>query len=349
MKKIGYHIFKWWIKAGLFFYYKKIKIHGRQHIPKNKPILFVANHQNALLDALLVAVYCKKKPYYLTRGDIFKGSFARNLFGFLQMVPIYRIRDGKHALGKNNAILDRCAHLLATHNDLLIYPEGSHNLKRRVRPLSKGFTRILFRALAIDPELDIRLVPVGVNYAKATHFPDRVALYFGEDIKVRNLYNENDVPFSVKSIKNEVFNGLTQLTTHIEDVATYELIIKKLDAIGVDYLNPFEVNAIVNNLEQENSVKKRNTVHRVSQFFKTLFIVLNSPLVVPWRLFLKPKVQELEFMGTFRFLYSLVLFPLFYLTIFFLLAHYLGYGWSIGIVLLHMVLNLAYVKLCPTT
>ena len=49
MKKIWYLFVKLYMRVGFAFYFKKILISGKNNIPKNKAILFVANHQNCLL------------------------------------------------------------------------------------------------------------------------------------------------------------------------------------------------------------------------------------------------------------------------------------------------------------
>ena len=95
MKHFAYILIKYWIKAGLFCYYQKIKVVGSENIPKKGPVLFLSNHQNALMDVLLFATQCERKSWFIARSDIFKGSVLNSLFGFLQMLPIYRLRDGK--------------------------------------------------------------------------------------------------------------------------------------------------------------------------------------------------------------------------------------------------------------
>ena len=45
------------VKTGLLFFYKNIKVVGKENLPKGKPILITPNHQNALIDALLIEGY----------------------------------------------------------------------------------------------------------------------------------------------------------------------------------------------------------------------------------------------------------------------------------------------------
>ena len=64
--KLGYNIVKLWLRTGLFFYYGRMKVVGRGNIPKNKPIMLLANHQNALMDPLMIAMNCGVKPFFFS-------------------------------------------------------------------------------------------------------------------------------------------------------------------------------------------------------------------------------------------------------------------------------------------
>ncbi|PCJ98408.1 MAG: glycerol acyltransferase [Flavobacteriaceae bacterium] len=347
MRKIVYYFFKWWIEAGIRYYYSKIEIHGLENIPKDTPVLFLANHQNALMDALLVGTFCKCKPYFLSRGDLFKNPLAKVLLNFLQMIPVYRIRDGKQSLGKNDAIFDFCANLLMENHQVLIFPEGNHNIKKRIRPLSKGFTRILFKALDKQPDLNLGLVPVGVNYIRAERFPDSAALYFDENIPVLDLYDKKNIPESIKKMKAAVYERLKKQTTHIENEENYEAILGKLDAMDVDYLTPSKVNVVLEALEKGSIKTKRNRL--VPQLMKNLFTIMNFPFIIPWKLLLLPRIQQKEFISTFRFLYALVLFPIYYLLVFWFLGNYIGNVLTAEFILSHIVFNYLYIKLSSFT
>jgi len=341
LKKLVYYFFRGWISLGLFCYYRKINVNGLENIPKNKPVLFLSNHQNALIDALLIATQCSRKPWFLTRSDVFANTFFKTLFGFLQMLPIYRIRDGRNKLSKNHAIFDQCAELLIQNKAIAIFPEANHSLKRRVRPLSKGFTRIIDNALHQNPNLDLQLVPVGQNYKRPLQVGDSAALYFGKPISVRDLV-ENLEGNLVSAMKTRVFEQLKQLTTHIEDETNYDTVIERLNGANVDFLNPKGVNKMV----LDKSFSKGKEIPLVSvdpnRFF---FYLINLPVVFLWRLLLKPRVPEPEFMATFRFAFSMLIYPLFYLIWFLTLQYTFSVSISLGIVFAHGIVNLFLVKM----
>ncbi|WP_276167660.1 1-acyl-sn-glycerol-3-phosphate acyltransferase [Zobellia alginiliquefaciens] len=345
MKNIGYQLLKTWIKTGLHLYYGKIQVSGLDNVPKDKPVLFLPNHQSALLDVLLIAVDCNRKPFFLTRSDVFTKPSLKKFFAYLRMIPIYRIRDGREALKNNQAVFDQCAEIFGNGHAIVMFPEANHNIKRRVRPLSKGFTRILFNAVDRLADTDIHIVPVGLNYRSNSGFPDRVAIYFDKSIVVNTLYDVNDVQGSVNMVKGMVSDRLKHLTTHIEDESTYNSISGQLNALNTDYLNPFETNKTIETLSTSVNVdavvKKKGILHSLA---KAVFELINFPLLLIWRKWAKPKVWEPEFMGTLRFGFALLAYPVYYALVFTVVALLSNSPTGLIVILALFLYNWLYVR-----
>ena len=313
MKNIIYDLVKLYIKTGLRTYYKKIEIVGLENVPKNKPVLFLPNHQSALMDVLLIAVDCNRKPYFLTRSDVFGKPLLNYIFNYFQMIPVYRMRDGRNTLSKNDLIFNNCADILNAGESIVMFPEANHNLKRRVRPLSKGFTRILFRAMERNPDLDIQIVPVGLNYKDATSFPDSVAICYGEAVPLKSMYKKTDLLKTEKEVKKRVADSLKQLTTHISSEKNYDAIITYLNNQKVNFLRPKEVNGLIGTIKVDKLPKmdKVATSKEKRSLLYPLFVLLNLPVWAFWRYFMKPRVWELEFTGTLRFATALLGFTVY--------------------------------------
>ncbi len=344
MKDIAYFLIKQSIRLGCYCYFKKIEMHDLAKIPEKKPILILANHQNALLDALLVAVSSKHRPYFLTRSDVFSNPCLRALFKLLRMLPVYRIRDGIHELAKNSVTFDRCAALLEKNQSILIFPEGNHSLARCIRPLNKGFTRIILTSLSRHPHLDIRLVPLGINYQDAASFPDSAAFYFGADIPVQDYYEPGKEHIFVQSVKEKVATELKQVTTHIGDVDNYEEIRDTLNRLGANYLEPKKVNEWIRHMPSMELNRVAGSRTKKSSVMATLFSILNFPLLWPWRAYVSKKVPEPEFKSSYRFLYAFMVFPLYYLLLLLILWALQGYLAALGGVMGLFLFNLYYVK-----
>ncbi|WP_237275027.1 lysophospholipid acyltransferase family protein [Tenacibaculum ovolyticum] len=308
MSALLYFLFKIYLKIGLFFYSKKINILGKENVPKKGPILFTANHPNALIDPLLIATNTTRKTYFLVRAAVFKKKIIASFLNLLGMMPIYRIRDGVKQLSKNEEIFNNCQELLKNNKSLLIFPEGSHSKKRTIRPISKGFTRIVYRTLDKYPDLKIYIIPVGITYQNSSKYPSEVTVAFGKPIIANDFYNTNDLNSSVKSLKNQVHIQLKKLTVHIEDDENYSTILTKLNNARTDFTAIDTVNL---NIKKENYSIKPNP-SKTRKFPLFYLIILNSffPYLI-WKL-IRKKIDEIEFIDTFRFGLGMVLFPLFY-------------------------------------
>ncbi len=334
------------VKTGLFSYYERLKVVGLEHIPKDKPVLFLPNHQSALMDVLLIATDCGRKPYFLTRADVFSTSFLNRIFAYFRMLPIYRMRDGRETLSKNSLIFDQCAEILSKGDALVIFPEANHNLKRRFRPLSKGFTRIIIRSFEKYPDLDIQLVPVGLNYKNAAHFPDSVAVIYGKPISARSLYDPEDLNASSLAITNKISTNLKRLTTHIPEQLDYDSAVNTLESNKVDLLNPKLTNKKLKCFAKDKIPGPENpsTEKKNRSFLLILFVLLNFPIVIFWRVFLKPKVPEIEFMATYRFAIGLILFPIYVLVLFISIIFFVNTSSALLCIISLLLINLILVK-----
>lgn len=343
MKKIWLHSVRAYINLGLFFYFKKILIFNASYVPKDQPVLLLSNHQNALLDALLIATKCGRFVYFLTRASVFKKSLVDRLLRSLKMLPVYRIRDGWNNISKNSPVFEACAELFHDKEGIAIFPEGNHNLKRTVRPLSKGFTRIIFENLQKYPETNLQLIPVGVNFVNAKEFEDSVAVYFGEPLNAKDYLPDfsND---SIVKLKQVVFDKISELTTHIPS-ESYDEILECLNNLNVDYLDPVAVNSCIAS-GLKNCQSNKAQIHNGSKpFFKFLLkLLLIGPYLI-WRGYVKPKIDEEEFISTFRFAVALTLVPIWMIAIGILLWVLAGWMFAISFIVVVLLLDLWILKI----
>ena len=334
MKTLWLHSVRWYIKIGLFFYYRRIHVKKSTCIPKKGPLLFVSNHNNALVDALLIATQSGRFSYFLTRASVFKKPLVNALLRSLNMLPVYRIRDGWNTVSHNTAIFESCSVCLSAGEAVALFPEGNHHINRTVRPLSKGFTRIVFETMARFPSTNLKLIPIGLNYEQADAFADSVTLCFGKALLATD-YLGLDQAAETRRLKNDVWQAITQLTTHIP-VDTYQESLQKLQELGADFLNPEAVNSCLNSDFQSCSFNRLPEPQKLKAFFKFFMIVLLIGPYIIWKFLAEPKIKEVEFVATFRFGLAISLVPLWLLGI----LIFLMVGFGIQIALVYLVLTL---------
>lgn len=346
MKKVLNEVLRFLIGFGLKSYYKEIKITGLENIPKNKPILILPNHQNGLIDPVLIGTLCKLNPYYLARSDVFKNPIANWFLRTIQMLPIYRIRDGRNSLQKNEEIFDQCSELLLKGNHLMMFPEGSHGLDRRVRILKNGFYHIIDRALKNNPNIDLQLLPIGFNYDRLENFPDRVAIKIGAPLSVQKLIAKVEQEERLKLLKKTLRDSLIKLTTHIEDQKIYTEVFEYLHYKNVDFLEPEKNNELIATYQSSSIETVRKTTGKTSKrrLPKAILYILNFPIILIWKHILKPERLDLEFISTFRYAFAAIGYVLFMASLYIICSLYLpSYIVLIGI-LIHYLISRLVVK-----
>ena len=214
----------------LSFYFKRWQVANYHNVPSTGPTIYASNHQNAFLDALAIITANKRHPIFLTRADIFKSKNATFWLRSINMIPIYRMRDGKESLAKNDAVMKECTDILINgRQPIAIFPEGNHKMHRSLRPLKKGLGRIAFAAMeATNYELDLKIVPIGINYGRHSIMRGDLLVNFGAPISVKDYVEvyKNNPNQALLNLRDDVTNSIKPLILDINDDAHYEAIEK---------------------------------------------------------------------------------------------------------------------------
>ena len=235
---LWYQFFRYGVVGpALQMFHSNIKVSGREQIPSDKPVIFVGNHQNALMDALHVVTSTQKFVHFLTRAEPFAMPVLRHFFRSLNMMPVYRVRDGFSTIRKNAETFTQCYHRLGQGDAVLVFAEANHDLRRRVRPLSKGFTRIAFGAeQEHNWQLDLQVQPVGLNYGTHQYSQAPVHIQFGPPIAIadfRGRYQEDERQAAL-ALKDVAAKELKKVTMHVPDVEQYPFYHLMLDELEPD-------------------------------------------------------------------------------------------------------------------
>ena len=309
-----------------YLYFRKLRVVGRENVPIKGPLIFAINHQNALLDALLLSVLSVRNPHFLTRGDIFKKKFVDKLLRGVKMLPIYRIRDGFDSVKMNAPIFEATKKILKKGGVVGIFPEGSHSLLYKIRPLKKGIARIAFMSeAASDFDLNLQIIPIGIQYESHFFTWGRTIVSFGKPIRVSD-YKEiyiNDQNKAHEKLLESISHELKSLVLHVEDKADYDQVLKVFHEKRVfNQLRADQalVDAIVNGSDfVERPDKKNVLIGFVRKGWDYLWKVVGFiPEYIVDRLVMKT-TKDPHFYGTMRFAYSIFLYPIFYLIVYFVI------------------------------
>ena len=302
----------------------------------------MVNHPNGLIDPLIVTVNNPRIQHFLVRASAFKKPLIKRFLESLNLIPIFRIRDGVKQLEKNTEVFEKCFDLLNQQKALMIFPEGSHNHKRNVRKLSKGFSRIVFGALDRNPELKIHIISVGVTYQNPSIYPTDVCVHFGTPILANDFYNPQIIHTEIKRLKEVIRSQLKTLSVHIPLDENYEKTLSKLTSENVDFTEIEKVNLMI---KTKNIIGKRKKINYVS-LIKPI-IILNC--IIPWFIwkYVESKIEEFEFIDTFRYGINSITVSLNFGILTYLLSYFFNLKIGIFYLISSLLLILLYSKLHP--
>ncbi len=250
-----YYFLKGLLRPALRVFYRQTAVEGRAGLPEAGPLLVVANHPNTLMDPLLVGMLWRRQLRFLTSSRFFVG-FGGWVLRAAGAIPLYRQEDttaddttgaragtrltGVQRSARNEASFRATFELLKAGESLLIFPEGSSVLTRRLRPFKSGAARIALGAEARhDWQLGLQIIPVGLDYAAADHFRTRLSRRIGPPIQVatyRAAYEANPSA-AIRALTEAVRGALTAQLLVTRSPAD-EAVLRALPALLPDLRAP---------------------------------------------------------------------------------------------------------------
>ena len=223
---LGYWFLKQYVIFANWLIHKRIVITGLENIPRNKPIVFAPNHQNALSDPFAILLNVPFQPVWLARADIFgKSGLVDKILKFLKIMPVYRIRDGKSSLDKNEKTFADSVNVLKNNGALALFPEAAHSAKRQMLAHKKAVPRIVFLAEERSGySLDIQIIPAGIYYSHYWKFNRFVLVNFGKPLPVKDyldLYHKNPVS-ALTELKSNIHDAILPLVIDISSKKHYK-------------------------------------------------------------------------------------------------------------------------------
>jgi 1-acyl-sn-glycerol-3-phosphate acyltransferase len=222
-----YWLLQQYAKLCFHIFFRKIEVINKQNIPLNQPVILAPNHQNALIDAMVLVCNTSFQNVFLARADIFRGPRMIRFLTFLNIMPIYRIRDGIENVKRNDEVFEKTLQVL--HNGkypLGLFAEGNHGDRRRLRPLVKGLFRIAFQAQAkygVKP--GVKIVPVGIDYGHYQNFGTTLFVNIGEPIEVSEFYEKytTNPVMAINDLKDAFAVTISNQMIDIQTEEYYEL------------------------------------------------------------------------------------------------------------------------------
>ena len=310
-KRLVYQVMRYYCRFVVRIFFGKVEIIGKGNIPKDQPVIYSSNHQNAFMDALIIGGLSPKTTYSVTRSDVFKKKYEW-FMDAINMIPIYRIRDGFSQLAKNEETFRKINRCLSQGHALTIFSEGNHGNDFFLRSLSKGSSRMALEAQEKMDHLDLQIIPIGLNYFHHQRPLHKISIVYGQPIFVKDfipLYLEQKAK-GVNQMKKAIERGMRACLLIPQESSAY---LEERDRINRhNESRPFEqLRKGIPLGEGLKSLGKPNKIlYRVG---KCLGIFNFGPL---WLLqAILSGIKDIVFYGSMKWALAMFIFPIWFLLV----------------------------------
>jgi 1-acyl-sn-glycerol-3-phosphate acyltransferase len=167
--------FVWWIlRAALRLYYTEIEFAGREHVPSDGPLLFLANHHNGMVDPTLLIVSSPRQLRFIAKATLFKIPVLSFFMRGMKTIPAHRAQDAGGQKQDNSALYGAVKEALAAGGAVALFPEGKSHDDPALAEFKFGAAKMALEAEALAGfKLGLRVQMVGIHY-------ERTRLYRGK-------------------------------------------------------------------------------------------------------------------------------------------------------------------------
>jgi len=128
----------------------KLKIRGRENLPENETVVYMANHQSDL-DWPVIFMAVPGQYLFLAKKELFDVPIFGTYMRIQKYIPIERDK-----IRKSFKTYEDVVSLIRSGNSIIIYPEGT-------RSYSKELQRFKSFSFAFLQEARVRVVPVAID------------------------------------------------------------------------------------------------------------------------------------------------------------------------------------------
>lgn len=217
------------LRLALRVYFRHIEVSGLENVPTDSPVIFVLNHQNALVDPAFPLCLIPRRVSFLAKAPLFRMPVISYFVRALDSLPAYRRQDEGEDVSRNLETFVAARKLLAGGGTIGIFPEGVSHNEPRLKTLKTGAARIALGAVSSGEALDLQIIPVGLYYTEKTTFRSSALLHFGEPLPVTPVALEPDgTPprDAVRELSARIEKELREVMLHVEQEEALHLIDK---------------------------------------------------------------------------------------------------------------------------
>ena len=288
-----YQFLKIWVRLAAKIFCRRIIINHPALLKIEGPVLLASNHPNSFLDAILLDILFEKPIWSLARGDVFKKPFYSKVLTMLKMLPVYRTSEGVENLEANYKTFDACKEIFRNKGIVLMFSEGKCINEWHLRPLMKGTARLAISSW--QDGLEVKVVPVGINYSSFRRFGKNIFINFGNLIT-----NDESNSKETDGRKNLAFNN--RLQNELEQLV-------------------FKINTTDKNQQEKQLALRPGIIRKVLLILPAcLGFLFNAPLYLPIRYYTRTRTNISDHYDSVLITLLILLYPFYLLLVTFFLC-----------------------------
>ncbi|MEO8055183.1 MAG: 1-acyl-sn-glycerol-3-phosphate acyltransferase [Acidobacteriota bacterium] len=170
------------VRALVGLFYRRIEVSGLENIPREGPVLLIANHNNGLVDPMVVLRALPRPVVFVAKSTLWRIPVLRSILDLLGCVPVVRKGEGEPGISlkgeeRNEAAFERLAAILDGDGAVLIFPEGRSHSDPRLSELRTGAARVLL----LSKKSPV-VVPMGLWFSEKEIFRSDVLVKLGAPV-----------------------------------------------------------------------------------------------------------------------------------------------------------------------
>ncbi len=188
---------------------------GGARVPAEGPVLLVANHTNALLDAGFVVEAARRDVRFLTKAPLLRHPYIGWLIRAVGSIPVYRIQDDRTLVGQNRDIFVAVHAALAEGDAVGIFPEGTSHSESRLVPLKTGAARIALGA-SLHLGRSFPIIPVGLVFRDRNSLRSEARVVVGDAFDWDDLAARANEKFTVRELTRRIDHAMRLVTLNLD-------------------------------------------------------------------------------------------------------------------------------------
>lgn len=203
-----YSFIKIIVRLALRIFCAGMVIKGRSALAIRGPVLITANHPNSFLDAIIIGSLFDRPVHFLARGDAFRKPWHNRLLRLLNMIPVYRLSEGKENLSLNDSSFKKSKAILSAGGIVLIFIEGICVHKHELQLFKKGAGRI---AMESRTNKKLHILPLGIAYDSFENFGKQINIHIGEPLLTETVFPFEEEAKNIRNFNEVLYEEINQL------------------------------------------------------------------------------------------------------------------------------------------